>query len=109
MIRPRQPERVESAHSFPPHQDVIEGVLQGVPHVERTGEVRRRDNRGESGLRGRVVRKKVTASLPKGVPRLLLELRVISLWDLLLLHEVPRPGTKQLAQASIHPPRRARQ
>jgi hypothetical protein len=45
------PERAEAAHALETREHVHQGVLEGVPHVERAGHVRRRD---DDGIDGRV-------------------------------------------------------
>jgi len=44
------PERVEAAHPVPARQDVLQRVVEGVAHVERAGDVGRRDHDAEGVL-----------------------------------------------------------
>ena len=62
VIRPRHPERVPPLHAAPPHQDVLERVVEGVPHVQRGGDVRRRDDDGVGRTAIGIVRRGVEGS-----------------------------------------------
>ena len=44
MVRAGLPEHVAAAHALEAAEDVLERVVEGVPHVERTRHVRRRDD-----------------------------------------------------------------
>jgi hypothetical protein len=44
VVRARLPEHVAAAHALEAAQDVLERVVEGVPHVERARHVRRRDH-----------------------------------------------------------------
>ena len=44
VVRARHPQRLEALHAFHADQDVLQGVVQGVPQVQRTGDVGRRDH-----------------------------------------------------------------
>ena len=46
MIGARLPEHVAAAHALEAAQDVLQGVVEGVPHMERARHVRRRDDDG---------------------------------------------------------------
>ena len=47
MVIARQPAGVVSQHPMPAHQDVLEGIVQGMAHVELAGDVGRRDHHTE--------------------------------------------------------------
>ncbi len=47
MVLTGLPERVEAAHPVPADEDVLQRVVEGVAHVERAGDVGRRDHDGE--------------------------------------------------------------
>ena len=47
-----QPENVPALHALPAHGDVDLRGLEHVPHVQRSGHVRRRNHQGEDGVRG---------------------------------------------------------
>ena len=49
MVCPGLPEGVISLHPLIADQDILEGVVQGVAHVELAGDVGRRDHDGEGG------------------------------------------------------------
>ena len=44
MVGAGLPQRVEAAHPVPADQDVLQRVVEGMPHVERPRDVRRRDH-----------------------------------------------------------------
>src|SRR5215469_1303430 len=44
MIGPWLPENVAATHALEPHQDVLKGVIEGVPDVQRSGDVGRRNH-----------------------------------------------------------------
>lgn len=50
VVHPRQPQRLEALHALTTRQRVHERVLEGVPQVQRPGDVRRRDDDGVRGL-----------------------------------------------------------
>ena len=56
VIGARLPEHVLAAHALETHHDVLNGVVQGMAHVQRAGDIRRRDDDG-IGLRLRVARR----------------------------------------------------
>ena len=47
VIRPRLPEHVASAHPLETGQDVLQRVVERVPHMQRSRHVRRRDHDGK--------------------------------------------------------------
>ena len=54
VVGPGDPDGVEPLHPLPPGQDVLEGVVQRVAHVERAGDIGRGDDDRESGTLGEV-------------------------------------------------------
>ena len=46
MVGSRHPQRVEPVHPLVADHDILQGVVQGMPHVENPGDVRRRDDDG---------------------------------------------------------------
>ncbi len=50
MVRARHPQGVVPAHAVVAHQDVLQGVVQGMADVEHAGDVGRRDDDGEGGF-----------------------------------------------------------
>ena len=55
VVHPRQPQYAVALHAPPAHQDVNLGMLEHVAHVERAGDVGRRDGEREAGLVGRAL------------------------------------------------------
>ena len=51
VIGARQPQRVVAAHAMPADRDIDVGVLEHVAHVERAGDVGRRDDQREDAAR----------------------------------------------------------
>ena len=49
MIRAGLPERVQALHALPADEDVLKGVIEGVPHVQAAGDVRRRHHDAVGG------------------------------------------------------------
>ena len=47
MIGARLPQHVAAAHALEAHQNVLQRVVEGMPHMERAGDVRRRNDDGE--------------------------------------------------------------
>ncbi len=86
VIRPRQPQRVESAHALPADDDVVERVYQCVADVEAAGDVRRRDDDRE--LRPLAIEKgsEEFSFLPRGVDPLFEAGRVVAFGEF-LFHE----------------------
>ena len=54
MVHARKPEHAIAAHTAPAHGDIDLGVLQHVAHMERSGDVGRRDDQREYRLAGLV-------------------------------------------------------
>ena len=50
VIGPRHPQRVESLHAFEADDNILQGVIERVPQVERTGDIRRRNDDGEGAF-----------------------------------------------------------
>src|ERR1700730_2946585 len=66
MVDSRQPERAEAAHSLVACEHIHDRVLQRMSHVQRAGNVRRRDDNREHGsvLVSINFRSKVSVLLP---------------------------------------------
>ncbi len=47
MVRTRLPKRIKPAHPVPTDQDVLQGVIERVPHVQAARDVGRRDHNGK--------------------------------------------------------------
>ncbi len=74
-----KPERVESAHPLPTHDDVLERVDQRVADVQPPGDVRRRDDDGELRPLGIEKRSEKLALLPEFIEPLLDFFRLVPL------------------------------
>jgi hypothetical protein len=44
MVGSRQPEDFVSRHPFPAGKDILQDGVQGMPHMQRTGYIRRRND-----------------------------------------------------------------
>ncbi len=49
VVRPREPEHVETVHAFVAGQDILQGVVQGMSHVQGAGHVRGGNDDGKRG------------------------------------------------------------
>jgi hypothetical protein len=68
VIGAGEPERVVALHAAPAREDVLDGREQRVAHVERAGDVRRRDDDGERRLRRGGVGVEIPLLQPQAVP-----------------------------------------
>jgi len=68
MVGAELPERVEAAHAVVADERVHQRVLEGVAHVQRAGDVRRRQQDTVGGLRGITGGFEEAGGLPVGVP-----------------------------------------
>ena len=48
MVGARLPQHILAAHALEPDQDILQRIVQGVPHVQNAGDIRRRDDDGIS-------------------------------------------------------------
>ena len=72
------PADAQAAHPFPADEDILQGIVQGVAHVERARHVRGRDDDGVRlvALAGRAV--KISALQPLGIPAIFGPFRVVA-------------------------------
>ena len=77
VVGARQPEAVVALHPLPPGDDVGQSEAQGVAHVQDAGDVGRRQDHGELGLRGLRVGGEEALVQPEGPPLLLDRLGVV--------------------------------
>ncbi len=63
-----QPEHVEPVHAFIPGEDILQGVVQGMPHVERAGHVGGRDDDGKRRAGGIFIGPEQVLLFPEGIP-----------------------------------------
>ena len=68
VVRAGKPERIEAVHALVADQDVLEGIVERMPPVQRAGDIRRRDHDRVRAPRRGGVRVKVSALLPEAVP-----------------------------------------
>ena len=64
MVRARQPQRAVALHPFPPDQYVLQCIVEGMPHVKLSGDVRRRYHYGERRLAVVRLRMEITLFRP---------------------------------------------
>ena len=79
MIRARNPQRVKPAQPFIPHQNILHGVVHGMPHVQLTGYIWRRHHDRKTLFSFLHFSRKIFILLPHRIPMLLYLLRVIHL------------------------------
>ena len=65
VVRARLPQGVEAAHSLVADERIQDGVLKGMPHVQRAGDVGRRDDDGKAWAP--TARREIAAGFPRGV------------------------------------------
>ena len=98
MVAARNPDHVLAAHPLVAHENVLQRIVEGVPHVELPRHVRRRDHHAvrRTALVCLVVEQLML--LPVVIPFPLKALRVVRLWNI---------GTGFLTHRSIPPERNA--
>src|SRR5262249_9003339 len=79
VVGPRDPAGLLAVQAPPAHEDVLEGVVEGVAHVERPGDVGGRDDHGEGAAAGPRLRAEELGLLPDAQARLLDGLGVVGL------------------------------
>ena len=68
VVRAGNPERIEAIHALVADQNVLEGIVERMPPVQRAGDIRGRDHDRVRAPRCGGVRVKVSALLPEAVP-----------------------------------------
>ena len=68
VIGAHLPQRVDAAHAVIADQHIHQRLLERVPHVQRAGDVRRRQLDAERRRAGRVARLEIPARFPQRVP-----------------------------------------
>ena len=88
VVHPRHPDGVVALHSSPADKHILDGVVQGVPHVQDAGHVRRRDGDdvGPLHVPGRNVEE--AGRLPPPVQRCLDPIGIVSRVEC-LVHDQP--------------------
>jgi len=89
MVRARHPEGVVALHASIAGHDVLQGVVQGVPHVEHPRHVGGRDDDAEGRPVARVLRMEIPVFQPVLVPLRLHILRLVGLGQRLDVHRSP--------------------
>ena len=81
VVGARHPERVEAVHALGADEDVLQGVDERVPEVQRAGDVGRRDDDAVrlAGVLG--LGPEVPAALPLGIPARLHRRRLVAIRD----------------------------
>ena len=67
MVGARLPQHVLAAHPLEADQDVLDGIVERVPHVQRARDIGRRDHDGEGIGLGAAARLEETAGFPFGI------------------------------------------
>jgi len=79
VVGARHPEDVVALHALPAAEDVLQGVVEGVSHVQGAGDVRGRNDDAVGFLVGGGGSAEVALALPFGIPSLLNVVRLIAL------------------------------
>jgi hypothetical protein len=64
MVGARLPEHVAAAHALEAHENVLDGVVERMPHVQRARDVGRRNDDGIGLGLGLAARLEIAALLP---------------------------------------------
>jgi hypothetical protein len=86
MVRTGHPEDVVTAHPLPAAEDVLQGIVQRMPHMEHSGNVGGGDDDAVGGLVTRGIGMKVPLLLPLPVTPFLNALRLVDFSQLFLCH-----------------------
>ena len=76
-----EPENFPAVHAGFAGEDVLDGVVEHMPHVQHAGDVGRGDDDGIRGLGGRGVGHKTLPVEPEPVPFFLNGLRLVGFWN----------------------------
>ena len=79
MIRSRLPQCIIALHTLIPDQNILHGIVQGMPHMKLPGDVWRRHHDGEGLLAPVHLRVKIFVVLPFLVKSVLDSLRIVGL------------------------------
>ena len=86
MVAARHPKSIIALHTPPADQDVLQGVVERVPHMQLPRHIGRRDHDGKRLLALLRLGMEEMVLLPELVPLLLKRLRIINLGDIVLFH-----------------------
>ncbi len=64
MVGAGHPQHFMPGHPLPAHQDILQGIVEGMPHVQHAGDVGRRDDDRIAGLGRVLVGVEITVFLP---------------------------------------------
>ena len=87
MVAARHPKSIIALHAPPADQNVLQGIVERMPHVQLPRHIRRRNHDGKRLLSLLGFGMKEIVLLPELVPSLLKRLRLINLRDIILCHE----------------------
>ena len=84
MVIAGHPQGVVAHHAVPADQDILQGIIQRMAHMQLTGDVRWGDNNTEGFLALFYFGMKITMLFPEFIPFLLYGSRIINLRDIML-------------------------
>ena len=87
MVAAWHPKSIIALHAPPADQNVLQGIVERVPHVQLPRHIGRRNHDGKRLLSLLGFGMKESVLLPELVPSLLKRLRLINLRDIILCHE----------------------
>ncbi len=82
MVGSRHPQHLVAAHTFPATQDILQTVVQGMPHVQDTGDIGGWYNDGISRPFRNITGVKITTLFPDVKPFLFYLCRIVSFGQL---------------------------
>ena len=88
MVIAGHPQGVVAHHAVPADQDILQGVIQRMPHMQLTGDVRWGDNNTEGVLAFFYLSMKITMLFPEFIPFLLYGSRVINLRNIMFFAHI---------------------
>jgi hypothetical protein len=68
MVGAWQPKNFFAIHPRFAREDILDGIIEDMPHMEHARDVRGRDYNGVGGLRGFRISDKTILVQPKGIP-----------------------------------------
>ena len=86
MVAARHPQGIVALHAAPANQDVLQGIVQGMPHVQLTGYIWWRNHDAIRLLFLIHYSMKQLVFLPEAIPLLLKAFRVINLGNVIFFH-----------------------
>ena len=86
MVAARHPQGIVALHAAPANQDVLQCIVQGMPHVQLAGYIWWRNNNAVRLLFRIHYSMKQLVLLPEAIPLLLKAFRVINLGNVIFFH-----------------------